>query len=122
MDHGSLDKFRTLLSDLKTQALESAHRQVPGESMQGDQADLAQHQLGNQLHTQFATRNSVYIKRIDAALKRIRAGSFGECTECEEPIEEQRLELRPITTLCIACKEDEERLQSSYAGTKRRSA
>ena len=115
MDHGSLEKFRNLLSDLKTQALDLTQREVPGESMQGDQADLAQHQLGNIMHTQFAARNSTY-------LKRIRAGSFGECTECEEPIEQQRLELRPITTLCISCKEDEERLQSSFAGSKKRSA
>jgi DnaK suppressor protein len=122
MEPRALDKFRSLLSEMKVEALESAKKEVAAESMQGDDADIAQHQHGALLDTHFAARNSIYLKRIDAALRRIRSGSFGDCTECEEPIEEQRLELRPITTLCISCKEDEERLQSSFAGSRKRSA
>lgn len=42
---------------------------------------------------------------IDAALKRIEEGDFGECLECCEPINPKRLEADPTLTLCIYCAE-----------------
>ena len=117
-----LESFKDLLSDLKSQAIEAEKKGVQGEANQGDPADIAQHQIGNHLQTQVAERNALYLKRINAALNRIRSGSFGKCTECEEPIEEQRLRARPITTLCVSCKEDEEKFQSGFARTRKRSA
>ncbi len=54
------------------------------------------------------------IRMIDAALKRIEDGSFGICESCEEPISIKRLEARPETTLCIRCKEDQERVERDF--------
>ncbi|HSN73091.1 MAG TPA: TraR/DksA family transcriptional regulator [Steroidobacteraceae bacterium] len=45
------------------------------------------------------------VKRIDAALRRIDEGSFGECARCGEPIAPGRLEADPTATLCLACAE-----------------
>jgi len=42
-------------------------------------------------------------------LKKIDEGNFGICEICEEAIGKKRLEARPETTLCIKCKEDQER-------------
>ncbi len=36
------------------------------------------------------------------------------CEDCEEPISIKRLEARPETTLCIRCKEDQERMEKDY--------
>ena len=47
--------------------------------------------------------------QLDLALKKIDDGTFGICEICEEPIGKKRLEARPETTLCIKCKEDQER-------------
>jgi thiamine pyrophosphokinase len=52
--------------------------------------------------------------RIDHALAKIDEGTFGICEECEEPISMKRLEARPETTLCIRCKEDQERIEKAY--------
>jgi DnaK suppressor protein len=41
-------------------------------------------------------------------------GTFGICEECGEPISMKRLEARPETTLCIRCKEDQERNEKAY--------
>lgn len=117
-----LDKFRNILNELKTQAIESMSKRAPEECMRGDSGDNTQNLLNHRLTTGLMERNAANVRRIEAALKRIKAGSFGYCTECEEPIEEQRLESRPITTLCISCKEDEERLQSNFAGSRKRTA
>jgi RNA polymerase-binding transcription factor len=41
------------------------------------------------------------LSAIDAALKRIDEGTYGECTRCGKEIPEERLEARPWSALCI---------------------
>lgn len=41
---------------------------------------------------------------VDAALARIDSGSYGVCERCGEEIEPARLEFRPTSRLCVACK------------------
>jgi DnaK suppressor protein len=43
--------------------------------------------------------------RIDAALDRIQAGSYGRCIECEGAIPKARLNAIPYTPVCIKCAE-----------------
>ena len=47
--------------------------------------------------------------KIEKALDRIENSSFGICEECGEEITEGRLKVRPVTTLCIQCKEEQEK-------------
>lgn len=54
-------------------------------------------------------RAQVELQRIDAALERIRAGTFGACVECDEPIASARLGAQPAIALCLACAEARER-------------
>lgn len=44
------------------------------------------------------------LRAIEYALARIRAGSYGICRSCGEPIPEERLEAIPETPLCIECQ------------------
>ena len=50
-------------------------------------------------------RREFEIKRIDAALKRIKDGEFGFCNNCGENIPLKRLEVSPSTPLCVDCAE-----------------
>jgi DnaK suppressor protein len=43
------------------------------------------------------------IEEIDAALHRIDRGTYGVCTSCGAAIPEERLELRPFASTCVAC-------------------
>jgi DnaK suppressor protein len=43
------------------------------------------------------------------ALARIDDGSYGICTSCGQPIGKARLQAFPRATLCVACKQREER-------------
>jgi DnaK suppressor protein len=45
------------------------------------------------------------LKAIENALARIRAGSFGACEACQQPIAKARLEAVPWTRHCRDCKE-----------------
>ena len=49
------------------------------------------------------------VSKIDAALKRLKDGTYGFCEETGEPIGLKRLIARPIATLCIAAQEKHER-------------
>ncbi len=53
-----------------------------------------------------ARRREEAIRRIDAALDRLRDGEFGFCVRCGEPIDMARLERDPATPYCVACARD----------------
>ena len=60
-------------------------------------------------------RERVLLRKIEKALEKIDAGEYGLCENCGDPIEVKRLEARPVTDLCILCKEEQEQMERSYA-------
>lgn len=46
------------------------------------------------------------VRAIDAALARIKAGTFGKCAKCGNPISEARLDAVPHAALCEECISD----------------
>jgi DnaK suppressor protein len=53
-------------------------------------------------------RERKLIFKIEDALKRLDDGEYGICAECGEDIGIGRLKARPVTTLCIDCKSNQE--------------
>lgn len=49
------------------------------------------------------------IERIDEALRKIDAGTYGRCDRCGRQISLERLKAIPSATFCIACQEQLER-------------
>jgi len=74
-----------------------------------DEIDQASTDIEQAMRMRLCNREALYIKKVDEALKRIDDGTFGECNECGEEIELRRLEARPTATLCVFCKEEQER-------------
>ncbi|MBI2711648.1 MAG: TraR/DksA family transcriptional regulator [Bdellovibrio sp.] len=74
-----------------------------------DEIDLATTDIEQSMRMRLRNRETLYIKKIDEALRRIEDGTFGECEDCGEDIEIRRLEARPTATLCVFCKEEQER-------------
>ncbi len=56
-------------------------------------------------------RDRKLIGKVEEALRRLDAGTFGLCTRCGKPIGAARLKARPVTDLCIDCKKDAEQLE-----------
>jgi DnaK suppressor protein len=46
---------------------------------------------------------------IDGALLRIKNGTYGVCAECEEELQQKRLEAVPWARHCVVCAEKHER-------------
>jgi DnaK suppressor protein len=87
-----------------------------------DEIDQATTDVEQSMRMRLRNREILYLKKIDEALQRIEDGIFGECEVCENDIELRRLEARPTATLCVSCKEDEERKEVlTAAGRKHKS-
>ncbi len=68
--------------------------------------------INRTMNLRLHSRKSRLIKKIKDALKRIEDGTYGYCDICGEEISLKRLEARPVTSKCISCKEDQERLEA----------
>ena len=80
-----------------------------------DPTDQAVAELDNNFLLKLRGREQKLLKKIDEAISRIDGGTYGVCEECGGQISVKRLEARPVTTLCIKCKtqqEEKEKMQS----------
>lgn len=78
-----------------------------------DEMDMTSSHLNQNLIFRIRDRERVLLKKIDKALTKLDEGSFGTCEECSDPIELKRLLARPVATLCIKCKEEEEHRETT---------
>jgi DnaK suppressor protein len=79
-----------------------------------DEMDLASSEYLQSFEFRLRGREKVHLTKLNLALKKLDDGTFGICTECEEPINKKRLEARPETQLCIRCKEDQEQAEKAF--------
>jgi DnaK suppressor protein len=110
-----LKKFQELLEEKRKAVLDRAREMLSVENMSldtndlPDEMDLASSEYLQSFEFRLRGREKSLLSKLDLALKKITDGTFGICEICEEPIGKKRLEARPETTLCIKCKEDQER-------------
>jgi len=92
---------------------EEALNELPGQTMFPDLGDQATAETERSFMLRLRGRERRLLKKIDEAIERIESGVFGICDKCGMEIDIRRLEVRPVTALCIECKiqqEEEERL------------
>ena len=71
----------------------------------GDEAERATRETENSLELRTRDRYRKLIGKIDKALKRLEDGRYGYCEETDEEIGLERLEARPIATMCLDAQE-----------------
>lgn len=71
----------------------------------GDEAERATRETENSLELRTRDRYRKLIRKIDKALIRLDEGDYGYCEETGEEIGLDRLEARPIATLCLDAQE-----------------
>jgi RNA polymerase-binding transcription factor len=77
----------------------------PAGSPEGDLMDQASADAEAELQIRLHATDGRLLKAIEDALTRLRAGTFGVCEVCKQPISKPRLEAVPWTRLCRECKE-----------------
>ena len=60
-------------------------------------------------------RDKYLLGKVDKQLVRLKDDSIDVCEDCGEKIAFKRLMARPVTTLCIDCKEQNEREEAAVA-------
>ncbi len=109
-----LKKFQEMLEEKRRAVLDRA-RKTLSEDMTldtndlPDEMDLASSEYIQSFEFRLRGREKILLAKLDLALKKIEDSTFGVCELCEETIGRKRLEARPETSLCIRCKEDQER-------------
>ena len=76
-----------------------------------DEMDNASSEVNLQFAGRLREREQGLLAKIDAALKKIDDGEYGECIVCGEPIGIARLRARPVAELCIECKSEQEKVE-----------
>ena len=98
------EEMRTLISD----AGKTVTEMTSDSSNFPDPTDRATQESDRNFELRIRDRERKLINKIKDALDRIDNGDFGICEECGDAISEARLKVRPVTTLCINCKMEEE--------------
>ena len=74
------------------------------EKTKGDVVDFALDSAQDEINSQLAEVESRELKSIDAALDRMKEGTYGVCEGCKCDIPLTRLQALPYATCCIECK------------------
>lgn len=119
MNKTQLKKFKKLLETKREEIVRKAQQTLEQDmSLDADdlpdEMDLASSEYLQAFTFRLRGREKTFLDKIQKALERIEDGSFGVCEECGEEISVKRLEARPETTLCIRCKEDQERVERDF--------
>jgi DnaK suppressor protein len=87
---------------------EEALNSLPGQTTFPDLGDQASAEIDRNFMLRLREREQRLLKKIEEAIEKIESGSFGTCEVCGQEIDLKRLEARPVTTMCIYCKTEQE--------------
>jgi len=80
-----------------------------GDGAGNDQADVGSASFERDHEMTLANNARVMLAQTEHALARIDDGSYGICERCGQPVGKMRLMAFPRATLCLSCKQREER-------------
>lgn len=105
-----LEIRRTLMEqkDSILSEAESTMNSLPEQTVFPDLGDQATAESDRNFILRLRSREQRLLTKIEEAVERIDGGTFGICDVCGEEIGLERLRARPVATLCIHCKEEQE--------------
>lgn len=117
-----LEEFRKMLEEERerlTEELEAMEEHAPeveeqvgmdiGGGYDEDLADVASSTFEREKGLALESSVQAMLAQVEEALSRIDDGSYGVCQRCGDAIDAARLRVLPYATLCIRCKELEEK-------------
>ena len=120
MDEEKLAYFRALLNkwmaDIAEGAKDTVVEMTDEDDTFPDPTDRATLESDRNFVLRMRDRERKLSSKIMKALERLDTGSFGICEVCGEEISVDRLKVRPVTTLCIECKEQQEQQEKARKG------
>ncbi len=114
-----LKRYKEMLEEKRAQIITNAQSTLAEDMALDandlpDEMDLASSEYLQSFTFRLRGREKAFLEKIDRAIAKIADNTFGNCEECGEEISAKRLDARPETSLCIKCKEDQERAEKDY--------
>ena len=110
METSHIKKVRILLESRHNLLLKRVHNRnaiaIENTADTMDEVRLAEER---DLATRLLERDFADIRLVDAALTRIKDGTYGICLRCDETISLNRLGVMPHAAYCVSCQEAVER-------------
>ncbi|QXJ25412.1 TraR/DksA family transcriptional regulator [Actinomadura graeca] len=97
---------------LRREIAASASQIAEGDTSEGagdDQADAGAKTYEREHELALSYNSQDLLAQIERAVQRMDAGTYGICESCAKPIGKARLQVFPRATLCVSCKQREER-------------
>lgn len=118
MNNERLEHFREILikkmAGLLGIAEDTLTRMSKEDGTFPDPLDRALSESNRSIELRKRDRERKLIQKIRKAIQKTEDGTYGVCELCGEEITEDRLEVRPETTLCISCKEEQEQVEKQF--------
>lgn len=109
MNPDQLEYFKQKLTVWRDELVEESRETISNLQSEvrdvGDEAERATRETENSLELRTRDRYRKLINKITKTLARLDEGDYGYCEETGEEIGLQRLEARPIATLCLDAQE-----------------
>ncbi len=118
MNPVQLEYFRQKLLNWKQQLLDESRdtlEHLKAENWnEPDLNDRATVEVDTTFELRTRDRYRKLLEKIENALERVTDGSYGYCEDTGEPIGVNRLEARPVATLCIEAQERHEQYEKQH--------
>lgn len=118
MDAKKLALFKEILikkmAGLLGIAESTVTRMSEGDGTFPDPLDRAMTEASTSIELRTRDRERKLISKIQKAIQKTEDGTYGICEICDDEITEDRLMVRPETTLCIQCKEEQEKEEKQF--------
>ena len=112
MDHDKINEFAARLQQIKQELVEIAssakESTMPVILDQASVGRLSRMDAmqAQQMAQESERRREGQLVRIEGAMRRIEAGTFGSCFKCGKDIDLRRLEVDPTMTRCVGCQSE----------------
>jgi RNA polymerase-binding protein DksA len=104
------DSARELRGEISEAELSwAALQRDSGEGAGDDQADAGTKTFEREHEMSLAANSRDLLSQVERALQRLDDRTYGICESCGNPIGKGRLQAFPRATLCVSCKQREER-------------
>lgn len=112
MNKKELEKYKKILTEKRDDLLQVVKAKKERDLTDveiGDEIDSALQNVEKEMLFELADNEKVILDAIEAALRRIEKGTFGQCESCRGKIADARLNAIPWVRYCITCQSNAEK-------------
>jgi DnaK suppressor protein len=118
-----------ILEDRRRELVHDVHGRIRDARAEGskerevlDEAESSDVDIQDEIEFALIQMKAETLKKIDAALRRLGEGAYGDCFECDGEIAQARLRALPFAVRCKSCEEAHETEQRERVMAQRRGA